>query len=311
MISEKLNKKDKTLIVVVGPTAIGKTNLAIEVALKLKTEIISADSRQFYKEMSIGTAKPSYDDLQNVEHHFINNISVNEEYNVGKYEVEALAKIKELHQKNDHIVMVGGSGLFIKAVCEGLDEMPEINMELRKELNQRLELDGLTSLLGELEQRDPEYFSKVDKSNPQRIIRALEVCLTTNQPYSSFRVNSPVERNFQIIKIGLNINRASLYERINLRVDQMIVGGLLDEVKSLASFQHLNALQTVGYTELFDFINDKCSLETAIELIKRNTRRYAKRQLTWFNKDEGIVWFSPDAVNNIMDHIKKSILKNA
>nr|MBC7613325.1 tRNA (adenosine(37)-N6)-dimethylallyltransferase MiaA [Pseudopedobacter sp.] len=299
--------KQKTLIVIAGPTAIGKTALAIKIAQIYQTEIISADSRQFFKEMSIGTAKPKQQELTAVPHHFINSHSIHEEISVGTFEKQAIAKIEELFQTHDVLVMVGGSGLYINAVLYGFDEIPKADENLRNLLNQQLELEGIESLQTQLKELDPTYFNEVDIHNPQRVIRSLEVCLTTGKPFSSFRKIQNKERSFKTILIGLNTDREKLYERINLRVDLMIQEGLLEEVKSLQEFQHLNALKTVGYTEIFKFLNKEWSLEKAVDKIKQNTRNFAKRQLTWFRRSEDVLWFNPSNSKEILDYVETTL----
>ncbi|MBU1374018.1 MAG: tRNA (adenosine(37)-N6)-dimethylallyltransferase MiaA [Bacteroidetes bacterium] len=299
--------KQKTLIVIAGPTAIGKTALAIEIAQTYQTEIISADSRQFFKEMSIGTAKPNPQELATVPHHFINSHSIHEEVSVGTFEKQASAKIDTLFQQNDVLVMVGGSGLYINAVLYGFDEIPKADENLRNQLNQRLASEGIESLQKQLKELDPTYFNQVDIHNPQRVIRALEVCLTTGKPFSSFRKTQNKERNFNTIFIGLNTEREQLYERINLRVDLMMQDGLLDEVKSLREYQHLNALKTVGYSEIFNHINGEWTLEQAVDKIKQNSRNFAKRQLTWFKRSEDVLWFNPSNSKEILDYVETTL----
>jgi tRNA dimethylallyltransferase len=289
-----MSSTKKTLISVVGPTAIGKTALGIQIAQHFGTEIISADSRQFYREISIGTAKPNLQELNAAKHHFINSHSVNDLVSVGSFETEALSIIEELFKTNDVVVMVGGSGLYVKAILEGFDELPNVNEGVRNQLNQELEDFGIAKLQTELLESDPIYFGQIDIQNPQRIIRALEVFRTTGNTFSSYRTHKKAERSFNVIKIGLNTSRDILYNRINLRVDDMMQNGLLDEVVSSKPYQQLNALKTVGYTELFDFLDGKTDLLSAIEMIKQNTRRFAKRQLTWFKRDEEINWFEPN-----------------
>ena len=296
--------KQKNLIVIAGPTAIGKTALAIKIAQIYQTEIISADSRQFFKEMSIGTAKPNQQELAAIPHHFINSHAIHEEVSVGTFEKQAISKIEELFQTNDVLVMVGGSGLYINAVLYGFDEIPKADERLRNQLNQKLESEGIESLQTQLKELDPTYFNEVDIHNPQRVIRGLEVCLTTRKPFSSFRKTQNKERNFKTIFIGLNTDREKLYERINLRVDLMMQDGLLEEVKSLQDSQHLNALKTVGYTEIFKFLKEEWSLEEAVNKIKQNTRNFAKRQLTWFRKSEDIVWFDPSKSKEMLDYLE-------
>jgi tRNA dimethylallyltransferase len=286
--------KPKTLIVIAGPTAIGKTALAIQVAQHYQTEIISADSRQFFKEMNIGTAKPNAQELAAAPHHFINSHSINQEVSVGNFEKEAIQKIEELFLKHDVLVMVGGSGLYVNAVLYGFDEIPKADEIIREKLNQQFIEEGIESLQQQLLELDPTYYKEVDIRNPHRVIRALEVCICSGKPYSSFRKTDNKARNFEVTLIGLDVEREKLYERINQRVDLMMEEGLLEEVKSLQEHQHLNALKTVGYTELFKYLNNECSLPEAVEKIKQNTRNFAKRQLTWFRKNEELIWFEPD-----------------
>lgn len=297
----------KTLIVIVGPTAIGKTSLAIELAKHFQTEIISADSRQFFKEMSIGTAKPSAEELAAAPHHFINSHSINQLFSTGDFEVQALALMEKLFAKHDVLVMVGGSGLYINAVCNGLDDMPEIDLDIREKLKQQFVDEGIESIRKQLAVLDPEYFAKVDQSNPQRMIRGLEVVLSTGQKLSSFLTSNKKERPFNIIKIGLNTEREKLYNQINHRVDLMMQEGLLEEVKSLEAYKELNALKTVGYSEIFDYLEEKIDLTTAIDKIKQNTRRFAKRQLTWFKKDTQITWFEPRQNKEVLDFVNRSL----
>ncbi len=284
----------KVLLAVVGPTAIGKTALGIQLAKHFDTEIISADSRQFFKEMEIGTAVPSTEELNEVPHHFIQHKSIFEPYSVGDFEKEAILLLNDLYQKKDVAVMVGGSGLYVDAVISGLDEFPEVDPHIRETLNQELEKNGLELLQKELKQRDPEYYKTVDLENPHRLIRALEVCRATDKPYSSFLNQRKPERPFKSLYIGIDAPREVVYDRINTRVDFMMEAGLFEEVKKLYSHKKLNALQTVGYKELFEYIDGKCSLEFAISEIKKNTRRFAKRQLTWLRKNESILWVPYD-----------------
>lgn len=297
----------KTLIVIVGPTAIGKTSLAIELAKHFQTEIISADSRQFFKEMSIGTAKPSAEELAAAPHHFINSHSINQLFSTGDFEVQALALMEKLFAKHDVLVMVGGSGLYINAVCNGLDDMPEIDLEIREKLNQQFADEGIEAIRKQLAVLDPEYFAKVDQSNPQRMIRGLEVVLSTGQKLSSFLTSNKKKRPFNIIKIGLNTEREKLYNQINHRVDIMMQEGLLEEVKSLEVYKELNALKTVGYSEIFDYLDGNTDLATAIDKIKQNTRRFAKRQLTWFKKDTHTTWFEPGQDREMLDFVNRSL----
>lgn len=285
----------KKLIVVVGPTASGKTAAGIALAEHYRTVVVSADSRQFYREMNIGTAKPSADELAAAQHYFIGNLSINDNYTAGKYEKECLALLGNLFKTHDTVVMVGGSGLFIKAVCEGFDEFPDVEPDVRQRLITEFREDGLPALQEKLKKDDPDYYARVDLNNHQRVIRALEIIESTGKPFSSFRKASAAERNFEAIKFAPELPREILYDRINKRVDAMIEQGLVEEVRSLLPWRHLNALSTVGYTELFAYFDGKTDLKTAIELIKQNTRRFAKRQLTWFRKDDGITWIRTDA----------------
>ncbi|GGG99289.1 tRNA dimethylallyltransferase [Polaribacter pacificus] len=284
----------KTLIVIVGPTAIGKTALSIQLAQHFKTEILSCDSRQFYKEMTIGTAVPSTDELEAAKHHFIQNRSVFEDYNVGQFEVDALKKITEIFSTNSTAIMVGGSGLYIDAVVKGLDSFPKVDPSIRVQLNEQLENKGIESLQMQLKELDLKSYNTIALDNPHRLIRALEICIGSNQPYSSFINKDKKQRKFNILKIGLEADRSVLYDRINQRVDLMVEAGLFEEALELHKFKDLNALQTVGYREPFAYFDGLISKEKAIEEIKKNSRRFAKRQLTWFRKDPEIVWFAYD-----------------
>ncbi|MDB5111984.1 MAG: tRNA dimethylallyltransferase [Mucilaginibacter sp.] len=281
----------KTLIVIAGPTAIGKTAAAIQLARHFKTVIISADSRQFYREMSIGTAKPTAEELAAAQHYFINSHSLNESFTVADFEKQGLQLLDNLFKTKDVVILVGGSGLYIKAICEGFDDIPSAEPEIRERLNNEFSEKGISYLQEKLKIADPAYYAQVDIHNPQRVIRALEVFESTGKPFSSFRVANTKIRPFKIIKIGLDLPRDILYGRINRRVDDMIQQGLLSEAKSLLPYRHLNALNTVGYSELFDYFDGQSDLNSAVEHIKQNTRRFAKRQLTWFRKDKGINWF--------------------
>lgn len=297
----------KWLIVICGPTASGKTAISIQLARKLNSEIISTDSRQFYKELKIGSAPPSDEELAQVQHHFIADRALTDDFSAGQYEEEALERLEELFIKYDVVFAVGGSGLYINALCDGLDEFPEIDSSIREDLQDQLEQNGLEVLCSQLQKLDPEYYEQVDKQNPQRVIRALEVCIGTGEKYSSFRVGEKKERPFEVIKIGIGMLREQLYDRINLRVDMMIEAGLLDEVRGLVHLKHKNALQTVGYKELFEYFEGKTSLEEAIELIRRNTRRFAKRQMTWFRRDDAIKWFQPNELEGIAAYIESKL----
>ncbi len=291
------------LITVIGATAIGKTALSIRLAQHFNTEIISCDSRQFYKEMNIGTAVPSTEELAAAPHHFIQNISIFDDYSVGQFEKDALKKLDELFSKNNIVVMVGGSGLYTNAVLEGFDDFPEIDPEIRMKLNNQIKNGELGILQNQLKNLDPESYNTIEIENPHRLIRALEICIGTGKPYSSFKNKDKTKRNFIPIKIGLTADREVMYERINKRVANMLEKGLLEEAKKIYSHKQLNALQTVGYRELFDYFDEKHTLEFAIEEIKKNTRRFAKRQVTWNKKDETIHWF--DFGTNPSEIIKK------
>jgi tRNA dimethylallyltransferase len=297
----------KTLIIIAGPTAIGKTALAISLAKHFKTEIISADSRQFYREMTIGTAKPSEAELKEVKHHLINSHSVLDQFNAGDFEKESIELINKLFLNHDQVIMAGGSGLFINAVCHGFDQLPIATEEIRNYFNTILEEKGIKFLQDQLKKIDPVYYKEVDIYNPQRIIRALEVFESSGKTFSSLRTNIKKQRPFNIVKIGLNTDRNIVYERINLRVDQMIKDGLIEEVDGLKSYRHLNPLNTVGYSEILNYLDGKSNREEAIEKIKQNTRRFAKRQLTWFNKSEDIKWYKPDELEPIIQYLNPLI----
>jgi tRNA dimethylallyltransferase len=283
----------KTLIVVAGPTAVGKTAAAIKLAQHYNTVILSADSRQFFKEMSIGTAKPSLDELAEAKHYFIDSHSITESFNVGDFEAEGLTLLDELFKIHDIIILAGGSGLYIKAICEGFDNLPAVEPEIRERLNDELIEKGIAHLQQKLAAADPAYYSEVDLYNPQRLIRALEIFESTGKPFSSYRTASTRQRPFNSVKLGLNLPREQLYNRINERVDVMIAEGLVKEAENLIPYREANALKTVGYNELFDYFDGKTDMHTAIELIKQHTRQFAKRQLTWFNKDKTITWANP------------------
>jgi len=297
----------KTLIVIVGPTAIGKTALAIDIAKHYNTEILSADSRQFYKEMEIGTAKPDKNELAEAKHHFINSHAVTQLFSTGDFEIEALKVIHSIFENHHLAVMVGGSGLYINAVVNGLDEMPEIDLAIRKKLNLQFENEGIAVIQNQLKEHDREYFEKVDQQNPQRMIRGLEVFYSTGRKLSTMLSSTKKERPFNIIKIGLNTERAKLYDRINSRVDKMMENGLLEEVKSLTDYKDYNALNTVGYSEIFDYLEGKITIDSAIASIKQNTRRFAKRQLTWFRRDGEINWFEPNDKERVIELIDKNL----
>lgn len=300
----------KILLAIIGPTGIGKTELSIKVALKYNTEIISADSRQIYNELQIGTATPDSQQLHTVKHNFIKSQSIHNYYNASKFEVEVLEKIETLFKSKNIIIMTGGSMMYIDAVCNGIDDLPSIDLEIREKIASRYKTEGLENLRIELKRIDPEYYAIVDLKNHKRIMHALEIFYITGKKYSSFRTNTKKERNFRIIKIGLNTDRSLLHNRINNRVDQMIASGLIEEAKSLYHLKEINSLNTVGYKELFEYFDNNITLPEAIELIKRNTRRYARRQLTWFRKDEEINWFDPRDENKILDFIDMTIKKS-
>ena len=304
-----MNQK-KTLIVITGPTAVGKTSIAIDIAKFFNAEIVSADSRQFYREMSIGTAKPSEFELESVKHHFINSHSIFESFSAGEFETAALNLLEKLFQEKDIVLLVGGSGLFIKAVCEGFDSLPSADLSIRESLNNQYLNEGIEFLTKKLENIDPVYFDIVDKSNPQRLIRAIEVFESTGKPYSGFLTSAKNLRPFNIVKIGLNLPRAILYQRINDRVDLMVQQGLIKEVESLLEYRNLNSLNTVGYSELFNFFDGEYDLKSAIVLIKQNTRRFAKRQLTWFRKDEDITWIDANTSMHDLEIILNKLINN-
>lgn len=299
--------KTKTLICVVGPTAVGKTKVAIELAKWLGSEILSADSRQFYQEMEIGTAKPDAEELNSAKHHFINNLSIKDAYDVGMYETEALIELQKQFEIRDFAILVGGSGMFVDAVCHGLDKFPEIPRGVRETINMELEEKGIAHLQEELKTSDPDYYEIVDVHNPQRITRALEVIRSTGQTFSSFRKGQKLDRPFNIVKVGLEMDRETLYDRINLRMDLMIEAGLFQEAESLLAHRSHNALQTVGYKEVFGFLDGDYDKEEAIRLLKRNSRRYAKRQMTWFKRDETTSWFHPNHLDEINAYLKSKL----
>ena len=283
----------KRLLVIVGPTGSGKTDLSIRLARHYGAPILSTDSRQFYRGMAIGTAQPDPDQLQAAEHHFIASHDLNEDLNCGSYEMQALSCLEKLFAKHDWVIAVGGSGLYVRALCEGMDDLPQADPELREALSRRLETEGVDALAAELRTLDPAYYATVDRRNPARVMRALEVCLQTGRPYSEQRTGQRRPRPFGIVKVGVDLPRAELYARIDRRVDRMVADGLEAEARALYPYRTLNALQTVGYREFFDYFDGRTSYEEAVSLIKRNSRRYAKRQLTWFRRDPEIRWFGP------------------
>ena len=292
---------NKHLIVLAGPTASGKTATAIKLAKAFDAEIISADSRQFYKELSIGTAAPTAEELAQVKHNFVHHLSIEDKYDVADYEQDVLSYLKEYFKTKNIAIMTGGSGLYIDAVCKGLDSIPDISDEIRTKVTRMLEEGGLEALQKEVEKVDNDYYQIVDKQNPRRLQRALEVYYQTGRPYSTFRQRNVVKRDFDIIKLAILWDRDKLIERINKRVDMMMEQGLLDEVKSVYPKRHLNSLNTVGYKELFDYLDGKCTLEQAVEQIKINTRQYAKRQMTWLRKNGDYKWFTVDETDEIIE----------
>ena len=297
----------KTLIVVVGATGSGKTDLSLRLATHFASPILSTDSRQVYRGIPIGTAQPTAEQLAAVEHHFIASHELDDNFNCGEYEVQALARLEELFHKHDTVIAVGGSGLYIQALCEGMDDLPQADEELRKRLTERLQNEGIESLAADLQRLDPVYYEQVDRCNPSRVLRAVEVCLQTGKPYSSLRTGERRKRNFNIVKVGIDWEREALYDRINRRVDMMIADGLEAEARAVYPLRHLNSLQTVGYREMFDYFDGKISREEAIELIKRNSRRYAKRQMTWFRRDSEISWFSPAGIDEMVVFLENKI----
>jgi len=304
-----MDAKQKYVIAVVGTTAIGKTSLAIKLAKKYDTEILSVDSRQFFKEMSVGTAVPSKEELAEVPHHFIKNLSIFDSYSVGDFERDALKKIEELHQKKDVVILVGGSGLYLNAVLNGLDYFPTVDQQIRIDLKNELQEKGIVSLQKKLKELDEISYNSIAIDNPQRLIRALEICIGSGKKYASFLNKNKNKREFKSIKIGLTADRQIIYDRINKRVDLMVKQGLIEEAKSVYPYKHLNALQTVGYRELFSFFDGKIDKEFAISEIKKNTRRFAKRQITWFKKDAEIMWFDYNENSKIINKYIESILQ--
>ena len=293
----------KTLIVITGPTAVGKTDLCLDIAKYFGIPIINADSRQIYREIKIGTAAPTEEQLQQVRHYFVGTQSLTDYYSASIYEQEVMSLLDTLFQTSDYALLSGGSMMYIDAVCNGIDDIPTVDDETRNTLKRRLVEEGLESLCDQLHILDPEHYEVVDKKNPRRVVHALEICLMTGKTYTSFRTNERKVRPFQIIKIGLNREREIIYDRINRRVDNMMEQGFLDEARSVYPLRHLNALNTVGYKELFAYLDGKWSVDEAIERIKGNTRRYARKQLTWYKKDPYITWFSPNDKSLILNHI--------
>ena len=293
----------KTLIVITGPTAVGKTALCLDIAQHFGIPIINADSRQIYKELKIGTASPTEEQLAKVKHYFVGSLSLNDYYSASLFEQQTMEILEREFAKSDYALMAGGSMMYIDAVCDGIDDIPTVDDVTRETLKARLASEGLEPLVEELKQLDPEYYEIVDKQNPRRVVHGLEICLMTGKTYTSFRKREKKQRPFRIIKIGLNRDREELYDRINQRVDQMMDEGLLDEARNLYPMRHMNALNTVGYKEMFAYLDGTWTLEEAVERIKGNTRRYARKQLTWYKKDEQIRWFHPDEKENIISYI--------
>ena len=293
----------KTLIVITGPTAVGKTALCLDIAKHFDIPIINADSRQIFRELKIGTARPTEEQMREVKHYFVGMLGLEDYYSASLFEQQVLELLEQLFQTHDYALMTGGSMMYIDAVCDGIDDIPTIDEQTRDTMKRRLAEEGLEALCDELQRLDPEYYEIVDRQNPRRVVHALEICMMTGKTYTSFRKREKRERPFQIIKIGLNRPREELYERINQRVDQMMADGLLDEVRSLYPQKELNALNTVGYKELFDYIDGRWSLEEAVERIKGNTRRYARKQLTWYKKDPQICWFNVNEENKMINYI--------
>ncbi|MEO7989870.1 MAG: tRNA (adenosine(37)-N6)-dimethylallyltransferase MiaA [Chryseolinea sp.] len=296
--------RDKKLIVVIGPTAVGKTAVSIQLAQHFRTEIISADSRQIFKELTIGTAKPSEAELASIKHHFIDSHSINENYDAAQYGREALELIHQLFKKYDYLILCGGSGLYVKALLEGFDDIPEVEDEIREELNRHYEREGIAWLRVKMKELDSEHYETIDQQNPHRLMRALEVKIGTGLSISSFRKKAKLQHPFSIVKIGLELPREVLNKRIDDRMDQMILDGLFEEVKQVFPFKNQQALQTVGYQEIFDFMEGKYDREEAIRLLKRNSRRYAKRQMTWFKRDNEIVWMNPVNIEEIYQTVQ-------
>ena len=291
----------------VGATGSGKTDLSLRLATHFSAPILSTDSRQVYRGIPIGTAQPTAEQLAAVEHHFIASHELTDNFNCGEYETQALARLEELFRKHDYVVAVGGSGLYIQALCEGMDDLPQADEELRKTLSERLKSEGIESLLADLQRLDPTYYEQIDRQNPSRVLRAVEVCLQTGQPYSLLRTGEKRERDFSIVKVGIDWERETLYDRINRRVDIMVNEGLEAEARAVYHLRHFNSLQTVGYREMFEYFDGTITREEAIELIKRNSRRYAKRQMTWFRRDEEIRWFSPEEFDSMVDFLENKI----
>ena len=292
-----------TLIVLIGPTGVGKTELSLSIAEHFQTCIISSDSRQLYADLKIGTAAPTSEQLKRVPHHFVGTLELTDYYSAAQYETEVMTKLEELFKKNDVVVLTGGSMMYVDAICKGIDDIPTVDKETRKTMIRHYEEEGLEKLCSELKLLDPEYYQIVDLKNPKRVIHALEICYMTGKTYTSFRTQSTKKRPFHIIKIGLTRNREELYDRINRRVDEMMEEGLLEEAKGVYPYKHLNSLNTVGYKEMFMYLDGEWTLDFAIEKIKQNSRIYSRKQMTWFKRDTDITWFHPDQKEEIINHI--------
>ncbi|MBT32291.1 MAG: tRNA (adenosine(37)-N6)-dimethylallyltransferase MiaA [Thalassobius sp.] len=304
------NFQKNYLVVIVGPTAVGKTELTVNLAKQFDAEVLNADSRQIYKELSIGTARPTPEEMDNVTHYFTGILSLSENYNAGKFEKDALEILHKIYEDKNIAFLSGGSGLYIDAVCKGFDELPAVSPEIRTTLENEWKNNGLENLVNELKQKDAEYAEQVDLHNPHRIIRALEIIRSTGKTYSSFRQSNLKTRPFKTIKVGLNREREELYNRINLRMDNMLEAGLVEEAREYIQFRDCNALQTVGYKEIYEYFDGKYDWDEAVRLLKRNTRRFAKRQMTWFRRDNEINWFHPSQEKEISQYIKESIEKD-
>ena len=297
----------KNLIVLIGPTGVGKTELSLSIAESFHTCIVSADSRQLYADLKIGTAAPTPDQLARVPHHFVGTLQLTDYYSAAQYETEVMNKLEELFKENDVVVLTGGSMMYVDAICKGIDDIPTVDKETRELMLQRYEEEGLEQLCKELKLLDPEYYNIVDLKNPKRVIHALEICYMTGKTYTSFRTRCTKERPFRIIKVGLTREREELYDRINRRVDIMMLDGLLEEARNVYAYKHLNSLNTVGYKEMFKYLDGEWTLDFAIEKIKQNSRIYSRKQMTWFKRDTEIAWFHPDQQEEIMQHIKEKI----
>lgn len=302
---KKINSKLKTLLVLIGPTGVGKTELSLRLAERFQTDIISSDSRQLYADLKIGTAAPTPEQLARVPHHFVGTLQLTDYYSAAQYETEVMKLLSVLFQEKDIVILTGGSMMYVDAVCKGIDDIPTVDEETRTLMKQRYEEEGLDNLCAELKLLDPEYYKIVDLKNPKRVVHALEICYMTGRTYTSFRTRSAKERPFNILKIGLTRHREELYERINRRVDMMIEDGLLEEAKVVYPYKHLNSLNTVGYKEIFNYLDGEWDLSFAIEKIKQNSRIYSRKQMTWFKRDEEIVWFHPEQEKEILNYIEE------